>query len=170
MTGTVAGGVWQGLAPVALAVLLTLAVAVLVRRRSGSLRPVDGRARPGAPRAAGAARPGDARALVLGPDDVGRPLGSRLTFVQLSAEVCSACRSTARVLTGVAAHEHGVVHVELDVAEHPGLVRRLGVLRTPTVLVLDAAGAVVERSSGALGPAEATAAVARVGAAPAPPG
>ncbi len=43
----------------------------------------------------------------------------------------------------------GVAHVELDAEHHLDLVRRLGVLRTPTTLVLDAAGREVRRASGA---------------------
>ena len=40
--------------------------------------------------------------------------------------------------------------VEIDVTEHLDLVRRFDVMRTPTVLVLDAGGVVVGRMSGAL--------------------
>lgn len=81
-------------------------------------------------------------------DDLGVDLGVRATFVQLSAEVCSACRSTARVLSGLVAERPDVVHVELDVADHLDLVRRFSVLRTPTTLVLDHAGVVVGRMTG----------------------
>ncbi len=42
----------------------------------------------------------------------------------------------------------GVAHVELDAEERLELVRRLDILRTPTVLVLDAGGRVVRRASG----------------------
>ena len=43
----------------------------------------------------------------------------------------------------------GVRHVEVDAEQHLDLVRRLGVLRTPTTLVLDAHGREVSRASGA---------------------
>ena len=43
----------------------------------------------------------------------------------------------------------GVAHVELDAEHHLDLVRRVGVLRTPTTLVLDAAGREVTRAAGA---------------------
>ncbi|MEU2200104.1 thioredoxin family protein [Isoptericola sp. NPDC019482] len=95
-------------------------------------------------------------------------LGERATFVQLSAEVCAPCRATARVLTGLAAREAGVEHHELDVDDHLDLVRELGVLTTPTVLVLDATGAQAARSSGAMSPAQARQALAA--ALPAPAG
>ncbi len=92
--------------------------------------------------------------------DLGAPLGAHATFAQFSSEVCAPCRRTAVVLSELA-HEHaGVAHVELDVAEHLDLVRRLHILRTPTVLLLDPAGAVVGRASGAMSRHQAHAALA----------
>ena len=52
-----------------------------------------------------------------------------------------------------------MTHVEVDAEEHLDLVRRLGVLRTPTTLVLDAAGREVTRASGAPRPAQVLAAL-----------
>jgi hypothetical protein len=43
----------------------------------------------------------------------------------------------------------GVTHVEIDAESNLELVRRLDIMRTPTVLVLDSAGRVVKRASGA---------------------
>ena len=40
-------------------------------------------------------------------------------------------------------------HVEIDAEHHLDLVRRLGVTRTPTTLVLDAHGREISRASGA---------------------
>jgi thiol-disulfide isomerase/thioredoxin len=91
----------------------------------------------------------------------GVDLGTRATFVQFSAEVCAACRSTARVLGAQAARADGVVHHELDVEDHLALTGRLAVLRTPTVLVLDASGTEVARMSGGVSPAQAREALAR---------
>jgi hypothetical protein len=42
-----------------------------------------------------------------------------------------------------------VRHVEVDAEQHLDVVRRLGILRTPTTLVLDAHGREVTRASGA---------------------
>lgn len=42
----------------------------------------------------------------------------------------------------------GVVHVEIDAEARLDLVRALGILRTPTVLVLDADGTEVRRATG----------------------
>jgi hypothetical protein len=41
-----------------------------------------------------------------------------------------------------------VTHVEIDAEDHLDLVRRLDILKTPTVLVLDADGNVVRRATG----------------------
>jgi thiol-disulfide isomerase/thioredoxin len=91
--------------------------------------------------------------------DVGVPLGVRATYLQLSSEHCTACRRTHRVLEDVARSTTGVVHLEVDVAQRMDLVSRFDVLRTPTVLVLDAQGTVVARASGAMDRAQALAAL-----------
>ena len=43
----------------------------------------------------------------------------------------------------------GVVHIEIDAEHHLDLVRELGVLRTPTTLILNAQGQELTRASGA---------------------
>lgn len=90
----------------------------------------------------------------------GVELGARRTFLQLSAAVCAPCRSTARVLAEVASSHDGVAHRELDVDEHLDLVLAFGILRTPTVLVLDADGRETARASGAMNRRQAVAALA----------
>ncbi|MEU5779159.1 thioredoxin family protein [Streptomyces venezuelae] len=84
----------------------------------------------------------------LGAADIGVGLGERATLVQFSSAFCQPCRATRRVLADVAAMVPGVAHVEIDAEEQLALVRELGVLKTPTVLVLDAAGHVVRRAVG----------------------
>jgi thiol-disulfide isomerase/thioredoxin len=85
---------------------------------------------------------------LLGPQDIDSTLGSRATLVQFSTAFCQPCRATRRVLDEVAAMLDGVTHVEVDAETHLPLVRRLNVLRTPTVLVLDGSGRIVRRASG----------------------
>lgn len=132
---------------------MTALLGVLWSRRQGTVR---------GPRAVGESAAGWLPA--------GADLGSRATFVQFSAQVCAACRSTSRVLSGMAAGD-GVVHHELDVEDDLALTGRLGVLRTPTVLVLDPDGVEVARMSGGVTPAQAREALARVaGAGPVPAG
>lgn len=104
--------------------------------------------------------PGEPSALTL--DLPGVRLGERATLVQFSSTFCAPCRATRLVLERVAATEPGVVHVELDVADHTELGERLGIDVTPTVLVLDAAGVERSRASGAPRLAQARAAVRNV--------
>ncbi|AZQ32925.1 thioredoxin [Streptomyces cyaneochromogenes] len=115
--------------------VVVLAVAsaygVLHRRRSGRVR-VRGR--------------DDGKRL--GAAELGEALGERATLVQFSSAFCAPCRATRRVLGEVAGMVPGVTHVEIDAEDHLDLVRRLGILKTPTVLVLDADGNVVRRATG----------------------
>ncbi|WP_405884762.1 thioredoxin family protein [Streptomyces sp. NBC_01136] len=115
--------------------VVVLAVAsaygVLHRRRSGRVR-VRGR---------------DGGKL-LGAAELGEGLGERATLVQFSSAFCAPCRATRRILGEVADMVPGVSHVEIDAEDHLDLVRRLDILKTPTVLVLDADGRIVRRATG----------------------
>jgi len=62
----------------------------------------------------------------------------------------------------VAAERDGVAFVEIDAAARMDLTRRLHVLSTPTVLVLDAAGGITSRASGPLRRADLLTAVGQV--------
>lgn len=84
----------------------------------------------------------------LGAVELGAEPGERATLVQFSSAFCQPCRATRRILAEVAALVPGVAHIEIDAEEHLGLVRELGIEKTPTVLVLDAAGAIVRRAAG----------------------
>ena len=107
------------------------AFGVLNRRRSGRVRV---RGRDGGKR--------------LGAAELGEDLGERATLVQFSSAFCAPCRATRRVLGEVAGLVPGVTHVEIDAEDHLDLVRELDILKTPTVLVLDADGHVVRRATG----------------------
>jgi thiol-disulfide isomerase/thioredoxin len=98
----------------------------------------------------------------LGPDDLGVPLGERATLVQFSSAFCAPCRTTRVVLGDVAGMVPGVTHVEVDAESHLALVRRLDITRTPTVLVLDAAGRIRKRATGAPRRADVIAAIGEV--------
>nr|WP_237538338.1 thioredoxin family protein [Streptomyces sp. SID486] len=75
-------------------------------------------------------------------------MGERATLVQFSSAFCAPCRATRRLLAEVAGMVPGVTHVEIDAEAHLDLVRELRILKTPTVLVLDADGRVVRRATG----------------------
>jgi thiol-disulfide isomerase/thioredoxin len=109
--------------------LVVLAVGVVLKRRDGRVRPVaDGGS--------------------LSAADLGQPLGTDVTYVQFSTTTCTPCRTVRRILGEHAAATPGVVHAEVDAEERLDLARRFGVLRTPTVLVLDGDGRVTARFTG----------------------
>ncbi|WP_282692458.1 thioredoxin family protein [Streptomyces sp. CC208A] len=97
----------------------------------------------------------------LAPGLLGAGLGERATLVQFSSAFCQPCRATRRTLAEVAAMVPGVAHVEIDAEERLGLVRALGITRTPTVLVLDADGRIVRRAAGQPRRADVIAALGR---------
>ncbi|MET0819493.1 MAG: thioredoxin family protein [Aeromicrobium sp.] len=114
------------------ALVATVVVALLVRWKNG--------------RFAAAAEDDTTERLTA--EQIGAPLGERATLVQFSSAFCSPCRATRVVLADIASSTPGVVTVDIDAESHLQLVRDLSVMRTPTVLVLDAAGAVTTRASG----------------------
>ncbi|WP_253945423.1 thioredoxin family protein [Nocardioides sp. zg-DK7169] len=90
-------------------------------------------------------------------------MGQRATLVQFSTAFCAPCRVTKRVLAEVADVVPGVRHVEVDAEHHLALTRELGILRTPTTLVLDKHGDEVTRAAGAPRKEQVIAALGRVG-------
>lgn len=101
-------------------------------------------------------------ASVLDGADLEHELGERATLLQFSSAFCAPCRVTRRVLAEVAQVVPGVVHIEVDAEHHLELVRRLGVARTPTTLILDAHGQEASRASGAPKRDEVMATLAKV--------
>jgi thiol-disulfide isomerase/thioredoxin len=75
-------------------------------------------------------------------------LGERATLLQFSSAFCAPCRATRRTLEEVTGLVGDVAHVEVDAESQLELVRRLGVMRTPTTLVLDAEGREITRAAG----------------------
>ena len=88
-------------------------------------------------------------------------LGEKATLLQFSSAFCAPCRATRRTLTEVAEVVPGVEHLEVDAEHHLDLVRALGVMRTPTTLILDATGREVTRATGAPRKEQVLAALAR---------
>ncbi len=75
--------------------------------------------------------------------------GERATLLQFSSAFCAPCRATRRVLEDVASSHDGIAHIEVDAEQHLDVVRRLGIMRTPTTIVLDPAGRELGRAVGA---------------------
>ena len=150
---------------IALVIVLAAASAagLVMRQRQGRFRAV----RPAVPRETGAAdAPAAGRATAaegtLSAADLGAPLGAQATLVQFSTEVCAYCGPTRELLTAVAGERDGVSFIEIDAAQRMDLTRRLHVLSTPTVLVLDAEGGITSRASGPLRKADLLTAVGAV--------
>ena len=110
--------------------VLSTAAGLVHKARSGRFRPAD-----------------DSLAPVLA--QLGQQPGERATLLQFSSAFCAPCRATRRVLADVAGLVPGVRHVEVDAEQHLDVVRRLGIVKTPTTLVLDADGRETTRASGA---------------------
>jgi hypothetical protein len=143
---------------IALVVVLAVASAAgfAMRHRQGRFRttPIPGtQADAGAPATAGS---------LLSAGDLGSPLGAQATLVQFSTEVCAYCGPTRKLLAEVAGQRDGVAFLEIDAAERMDLTRRLHILSTPTVFVLDALGGITSRSSGPQRKADLEAALGRV--------
>jgi thiol-disulfide isomerase/thioredoxin len=122
---------------IAVLVLLAASAFGLYRKRT------DGRMRAREPRADDALA-----AAPLTEPTLGGPLGARATLVQFSSAFCAPCRATRALLAKVADDVDGVAHYDLDAEAHLDLVRELGILRTPTTLVLDPSGRETARAGG----------------------
>jgi len=166
--------------------LIALVVVLAVASAAGfAMRKRQGRFRPAGPSSAGTPFPAatqssppetqssdgtgaadtvppPSRSSGLSAADLGAPLGARATLVQFSTEVCAYCGPTRELLTEVARERDGVAFVEIDAAARMDLTRRLHVMSTPTVLVLDAAGGITSRASGPVRKADLVSAVGQV--------
>lgn len=96
---------------------------------------------------------------LLSSDELGQELGARATLVQFSSAFCQPCRAARGTLSHVAGTVDGVEHVEVDTENNLHLVRRLGISRTPTTLVLDGRGHEVGRATGVPRPDDVRAAL-----------
>lgn len=76
------------------------------------------------------------------------PMGEHATIVQFSATVCAPCRAAHVIAGEVAAQVPGVTHLDINAEHNMELVKEFGIMRTPTILVLDGAGRLSARISG----------------------
>lgn len=133
----------SGLGVAAAVLVASTGVGLWRRRRRGATRPVVPQ--------------GDHTDLLAG---LGVEVGTPATLVQFSSSFCASCRATRAVCAQVATSIAGVRHIEVDAESHLDVVRALDIWRTPTVLVVDAAGRVVGRASGQPTRAQVVAAIA----------
>jgi thiol-disulfide isomerase/thioredoxin len=126
-----------GLLAAVAALAAALVIGELWRRRNGQLRP----AAPGPDEPSPAVDPQLLTTL-------GVRSGVPATLLQFSSAFCAPCRATRRICSEVVDLVDGVRHVEVDAEQNLDAVRALGVMRTPTLFVIDAHGRVVRRASG----------------------
>lgn len=148
----------------AVAVLVcVLAVATVLglalRSRTGRARTVQSEPTNSTGRARTTSRTTSTTADGLAPAEA---FGTRATLVQFSTPTCARCPGTRRQLDALAGQHDGVARLEIDVAERTEVASRYNVLQTPTVLLVDADGAVRTRFGGPPRPAELSAALATV--------
>jgi thiol-disulfide isomerase/thioredoxin len=74
--------------------------------------------------------------------------GTPVTLLQFSSAFCAPCRATRTLCASVAAQVEGVRHLEVDAESHLDEVRALGIVRTPTLLVVNGDGRIVRRAVG----------------------
>jgi hypothetical protein len=140
-----------GLAVIAGIMLVATAIGLIWRARNGRFR--------AAPRSP---------VIVTSTDPVTNALASLgvrpgvVTLLQFSTVFCAPCRATRVYCADIAATVPGVRHLDIDAESHLDEVRVLDVWRTPTVLVIDTAGAIRSRASGPTNRARLLAAVAAV--------
>ena len=122
------------------AVVVAVVIALVRRLRDGRLRPA--RVEPGR-----TPEGPDSGVTLLAELGIA-PGDNAATLVQFSTAFCQPCVATRRILDQVAGMIEGVGHIEVDAESHLDLVRRLGIMRTPTVLILDRHGNETKRASG----------------------
>lgn len=134
----------DGLLVLVVALVAATAFGLWRRRVDGTVREVDSQAHA----VAAHQEIPEERLMHITAEELGGSLGPEATLVQFSSAFCQPCRATRQVLGQVSEMVPGVQHVEIDAEEHLDLVRRLHVMRTPTVFVLDSSGGIRKRASG----------------------
>jgi thiol-disulfide isomerase/thioredoxin len=95
-------------------------------------------------------------------EQIGSPLGARVTMVQFSSAFCSPCRATRVLLEQMVQSMTDVTYAHIDAESNLELVRQLNILSTPTTLFLNRDGVEVGRAMGTPKRSQVLAAVAAV--------
>lgn len=75
-------------------------------------------------------------------------IGKKATLVQFSTQFCSICPASKEILKEVSNSNGDVEFIEIDAENNLNLAKKLSILSTPTVLILDELGEEVARFSG----------------------
>lgn len=146
-----------GLVVLVVVLVLATAVGLYLRRNDGRFKDVPPSRPVDVPQSVGSDAPAadvhvatrsEHGGEVMREEVVGAPFGSAATFVQFSGPFCAQCGPTRRLLQEISEQYDGVVHIDIDCEERMDLVRQYGVMRTPTVLILDPTGMIVKRGVG----------------------
>jgi thiol-disulfide isomerase/thioredoxin len=89
----------------------------------------------------------------IGATKNGKPVtkfGQKVTFLQFSSEICTACRQTAKLYSELELVHPEILYIEVDITNRTDLANKFNILQTPTTLVLDARGRVTSRIGGAV--------------------
>jgi thiol-disulfide isomerase/thioredoxin len=119
-------------------VALATALGLVWRARTGRIQ-----------RAKTSATDADNRISIAGAPE----FGTRVTLLQFSTEMCTPCKITHTLLSGLADElDNGtgaVVHVDIDVTSRPEIANQFNLLQSPTTFILDGNGVLQARIGGA---------------------
>ena len=82
----------------------------------------------------------------------GKPVtkfGEKTTLLQFSSDFCSSCKQTSTLLGEIEKSREGLLHIDLDITDRLDLAKTFGILKTPTILILNSRGVVISRIVGA---------------------
>lgn len=75
-------------------------------------------------------------------------LGAKGTLIQFSTEFCSICPASKEILSEISDKNPGMEFIEIDAEHNLDLTKKLSILTTPTVLILDELGEEIARFTG----------------------
>jgi thiol-disulfide isomerase/thioredoxin len=81
-------------------------------------------------------------------EELGIPLGSRVTVLQFSSAFCSPCKATAQIISAQVADMEDVAYVQIKSEDNLKLVEKYDIKSTPTVIFFNSQAMEVGRAVG----------------------
>jgi thiol-disulfide isomerase/thioredoxin len=75
-------------------------------------------------------------------------LGRSATLIQFSTDFCANCPGSKKILKEISSQMSDVEFIEIDAEKNLGLTKKLNILSTPTILIIDSQGDELARVSG----------------------
>jgi thiol-disulfide isomerase/thioredoxin len=75
-------------------------------------------------------------------------LGGAATLIQFSTDFCANCPGSRRILKEISSQSSDIEFIEIDAEKNYDLTKKLNILSTPTILILDSQGEELARVSG----------------------